>query len=287
MMDLFNKLNDLKASVTDWKEKNLRIGFVPTMGYLHEGHLTLIDAIRPKCDKLIVSIFVNPKQFGPGEDIDRYPRDFERDQRLITERKADAIFYPSAEDMYPNEYYTYVQVEELGSVLCGRSRPMHFKGVTTVVAKLFLMTKCDLAAFGQKDYQQALIIQRMVKDLNFDVDVMVCPTVREEDGLAMSSRNAYLTPEERDRAICLYRALKRAEDLYLSGEKHAALLREEMKKEVLTVPEITIDYLEVVDASTLQPIDKIERKTLLAGAVWLGKARLIDNILIEVEPIDV
>ncbi|MBU1651077.1 pantoate--beta-alanine ligase, partial [bacterium] len=173
MMDIYRNINELRSSVNAWKKQNLRIGFVPTMGFLHTGHLALIDAIKPKCDKLIVSIFVNPKQFGPGEDIERYPRNFERDQQSIEAHHADAIFYPAVEEMYPDDYYTYVQVEELGAVLCGRSRPTHFRGVTTVVTKLFMATKCDIAVFGQKDYQQALIIQQMIKDLNFDIEVMI------------------------------------------------------------------------------------------------------------------
>ncbi len=280
-MDITRTIPETRARVLQWKKQNLRIGLVPTMGYLHEGHLTLLDQIKPHCDKLIVSIFINPKQFGPGEDLERYPRDFERDQGLLQQRGADLIFYPTEQEMYPDPYYTYVQVEELGSVLCGRTRPTHFRGVTTVVAKLFLITKCDVAAFGQKDYQQALIIRKMVQDLNFDLEVLVCPTVREEDGLAMSSRNAYLSPEERKRAVCLYNALKKAEEMFRNGEIHAARLREEMKNVVLSVPEVHVDYLEVVDAETLEPLEKVDRRTLLAGALWLGKARLIDNIIVE------
>jgi pantoate--beta-alanine ligase len=280
-MDITRTIQETRRRADEWKQEGFRIGLVPTMGYLHEGHLTLLDQIKPHCDKLIVSIFINPKQFGPGEDLERYPRDFERDQKLLQERGADLIFYPTEQEMYPDPYYTYVQVEELGNVLCGRTRPTHFRGVTTVVAKLFLITKCDVAAFGQKDYQQALIIRKMVEDLNFDLEVLVCPTIREEDGLAMSSRNAYLTPDERKRAICLYHALKKAEEMFKEGEIHAARLREEMKNVVLSVPEVHVDYLEVVDAETLEPLEKVDRRTLLAGALWLGKARLIDNIIVE------
>lgn len=280
-MIIKRNIPELRKQISDWKKQGLRIGLVPTMGFLHEGHLSLVDQIKPHCDRIIVSIFINPKQFGPGEDLERYPRDFERDQQMLESRGADLIFCPDNEVMYPDDYFTYVEVEELGQVLCGRSRPTHFRGVATVVAKLFLITKCDVAVFGQKDYQQALIIQRMVEDLNFDVKIIISPTVREPDGLAMSSRNAYLTAEERERAVCLIQALEKAMALFEFGEVHAARLREEMVKSVLAVPEVRVDYLEVVDAQTLQPIEKVDRRTLLAGAIWLGKARLIDNIIIE------
>lgn len=280
-MIINHSIPDLHRIVDDWKRQGLRIGLVPTMGYLHEGHLSLIDQIKPHCDRTIVSIFINPKQFGPGEDLDRYPRDFERDRKLLDKRGADLIFYPEEQEIYPEDFRTYVEVEELSQVLCGRSRSTHFRGVTTVVAKLFLVTRCDAAAFGQKDYQQALIIQRMVEDLNFGVQIVICPTVRETDGLAMSSRNHYLSPEERKSAVCLYQALQNARKLSESGERHAARLRHEMETTVLSTPEVSVDYLEVVDARTLQPIEKIEGKTLLAGAIRLGKTRLIDNIILE------
>jgi pantoate--beta-alanine ligase len=280
-MHITKSIEETRLVVNKWKRENLRIGLIPTMGYLHEGHLSLIDQIKPYCDKIVVSIFVNPKQFGPGEDLEKYPRDFERDQEMLQQRDTDLIFYPSAGEVYPDPYYTYVVVEELGKVLCGRTRPHHFRGVTTVVAKLFQISKCDVAAFGQKDYQQALIIKRMIEDLNFDLKLLICPTVREPDGLAMSSRNSYLTAEERERATCLYQALSKAEELFKSGETHAARLREEMKSIIVAVPELGVDYLEAVDAETLQPLEKVDRKTLLAGAVWLGKTRLIDNILVE------
>ena len=280
-MIINRNIPELRKQISDWKKQGLRVGLVPTMGFLHEGHLSLVDQIKPHCDRIIVSIFINPKQFCPGEDLERYPRDFERDQQMLESRGADLIFCPDNEVMYPDDYFTYVEVEELGQVLCGRSRPTHFRGVATVVAKLFLITKCDVAVFGQKDYQQALIIQRMVEDLNFDVKIIISPTVREPDGLAMSSRNAYLTAEERERAVCLIQALEKAMALFEFGEVHAARLREEMVKSVLAVPEVRVDYLEVVDAQTLQPIEKVDRRTLLAGAIWLGKARLIDNIILE------
>ncbi len=279
-MIICNSIADLRNHVDLARSAGQRIGLAPTMGYLHEGHLALIDQIKPHCNFTIASIFVNPKQFGPGEDIEKYPRDFERDQELLEQRGVDVCFYPDIDEVYPDDYLTYIQVEELGKVLCGRSRPTHFNGVTTIVAKLFLMSKCDVATFGQKDYQQALIIQRMVHDLNFDIELVICPIIREEDGLAMSSRNSYLSEDERKRAICLHEALKKAEQLLLNGEIHAARLREEMKSALLSTPEVGVDYLEVVDAETLQSIDKVVKRTLLAGAIWLGKTRLIDNILI-------
>lgn len=272
---------ELQEYVNDWKKETLRVGLVPTMGYLHEGHLSLVDSIKEHSDRTIVSIFVNPAQFGPGEDLHRYPRDFERDESLLAARGVDVIFYPNTDEMYPEGYRTYVAVEGLSSVLCGRSRPTHFRGVATVVAKLFQISKCDVAAFGQKDYQQALIIQRMVKDLNLDVDVILCPIVREPDGLAMSSRNAYLSPDEREQAVTLYQALCAAQELYLSGVTEAGKLRERMRDTVGSASGVVIDYLEIVDAMTLEPLERVDRRTLLAGAVWVGKTRLIDNIIIE------
>ncbi|MFH1861920.1 MAG: pantoate--beta-alanine ligase, partial [bacterium] len=262
-------------------ERGFKVGLVPTMGYLHQGHLSLVEALKDRCDRLIISIFVNPTQFSPGEDLDRYPRDFERDERLLLESGVHAVFYPSVETMYPTGYRTFVQVEDLSAVLCGRSRPTHFRGVATVVAKLFLITNCDVAAFGQKDYQQALIIQRMVQDLNLNVEIIVCPIVREPDNLAMSSRNQYLSPEERKRAICLYQALTEAEKLFRASERSAAILQEAMESIVRSITEVRIDYLSIVDAETLQPVRHIDRRTLLAGAIFVGKTRLIDNIILE------
>lgn len=272
---------ELQEYVNSWKTQNLRIGLVPSMGYLHEGHLSLVDRIKKHSDRIIVSIFVNPSQFGPGEDLDRYPRDFERDESLLAARGVDVIFYPNTNEVYPEGYRTHVVVEGLGKVLCGRSRPTHFRGVATIVAKLFQISKCNDAAFGQKDYQQALIIQRMVKDLNFDVEVIVCPIVRESDGLALSSRNAYLSPEEREQAVCLYRALTAAQELFISGEADADRLRKQMQDKISAASGVLIDYLEVVDAMTLESLKRVDRRTLLAGAIWVGKTRLIDNIIIE------
>jgi pantoate--beta-alanine ligase len=280
-MIILRTIPEIRAFVNDWQGHSLRIGLVPTMGYLHEGHLSLIDRIKPFCDRLIVSIFVNPTQFAPGEDLERYPRDFERDEKLIADHGADAIFYPDVKEIYTEGYRTFVIVDGLGDLLCGRSRPTHFRGVTTIVAKLFHLTKCTVAAFGQKDYQQVLIIQRMVEDLNFDIQVLLCPIMREEDGLAMSSRNSYLSTEERQRAVCLYQALKAGEQAFLSGETEATKIRKEMKRLVTRTPGISTDYLEIVDAQTLQAVTAIKKKTVLAGAIWAGNTRLIDNIILE------
>jgi pantoate--beta-alanine ligase len=279
-MIILRTIPELKTFVHDWQHQDKTIGLVPTMGFLHEGHLSLMDRVKPRCDRMIVSIFVNPTQFAPGEDLDRYPRDFERDEKLVADHGAYAIFYPDAQEMYAEGFRTFVIVEGLGNVLCGRTRPTHFRGVTTIVAKLFHLTRCDVAAFGQKDYQQALLIQRLAEDLNFDVDVLICPTVREADGLAMSSRNSYLSPEERERAICLNRALTNGQKLYLSGESDAAKIKQEMKKTVKATPGVSVDYLEVVDAGDLHALQKVDRPAVIAGAVWVGSTRLIDNIII-------
>jgi len=279
-MLILRTIPELRTFVHDWRSQGLRIGLVPTMGYLHKGHLSLIEHIKPHCDRILVSIFVNPTQFSPEEDLDRYPRDLDRDEKLVEERGADAIFYPDAKEIYPDGFRTFVIVEGLGNVLCGRSRPTHFRGVTTIVAKLFNLTDCDVAVFGQKDYQQALLIQRMVEDLNLDVETLVAPTVREDDGLALSSRNNYLAPPERERAPLLYRALSQGQKLFESGEKSAAKIKQEMRK-TLRNTGVTVDYIEVVDAVHLQPVEKVNRRVVLAGAIWLGNTRLIDNIIIE------
>ncbi|MDK2816559.1 MAG: pantoate--beta-alanine ligase [Moorella sp. (in: firmicutes)] len=253
------------------------------MGYLHEGHLTLARTAREQNDVVIMSIFVNPTQFGPGEDLERYPRDLERDQKLAAAAGVDAIFAPAVAEMYPPGYATYVQVEGLTEVLCGASRPGHFRGVATVVSKLFNIVQPDRAYFGLKDYQQAVVIKRLVRDLNFPVDIITVPTVRESDGLALSSRNKYLSPEERQSALSLYRALNIGADLIRSGERRAAVVREAMAQEILSRPGTRIDYVAVNDAETLEPLDEIKGRVLLALAVWVGNTRLIDNLTLEVK----
>ena len=259
------------------------IGLVPTMGYFHEGHLTLMRRAREENDFLVVSLFVNPTQFGPNEDYERYPRDFERDRKQAEKEGVDLLFAPSVEDMYPPEYATYVEVTgTLTSVLCGAKRPGHFRGVTTVVAKLFNIVKPHKAYFGEKDAQQLRVIKRMVRDLNFDVEVISVPTVRESDGLAMSSRNEYLSPEERKAALVLWRSLNLARSLVEAGERSADRIISEMRRLIESEPLARIDYIEIVDSETLEKVDRIEGEVLVALAVFIGTTRLIDNIVISV-----
>lgn len=255
------------------------IGFVPTMGYLHEGHLSLVRRAKAENDVVVVSIFVNPTQFGPNEDYKEYPRDLERDLRLLEPLGVDYVFYPSVEEMYPPHYSVFVEEVSLSRFLCGARRPGHFRGVCTVVAKLFNIVKPTRAYFGQKDAQQFRILRRMVENLNMDVEMIEMPIVREHDGLAMSSRNVYLSPEERGAATRLYASLRRAEELYNSGERDATKIKEAML-EVLNHPAIKVDYVEVVDEATLEPVMRIEGKVLVAVAAFVGKARLIDNIIL-------
>jgi pantoate--beta-alanine ligase len=257
-----------------------RIGFVPTMGALHDGHLELIRRAKRLADFVVVSIFVNPIQFGPNEDFRSYPRDSARDRRLLEELGVDVIFYPEVRDMYPSGFTTYVEVEGLTRELCGRSRPGHFRGVTTVVAKLFNIVKPHIAVFGQKDAQQVLVIKRMVRDLNFDLKVVVVPTVREPDGLAMSSRNVYLTPAQRRQAPVLYQSLQLAARLIRSGVTDARRVRQAMRRLVSSQPDARIDYIQIVDTKKLEPVQKIQGEVLIALAVYFGRARLIDNIII-------
>ena len=258
-----------------------KVGFVPTMGYLHEGHLSLLKQARKENDTVILSIFVNPIQFGPNEDLDRYPRDFERDERLAKEVGTDIIFYPTPEQMYPENYSSYVITEGLDKHLCGAKRPGHFKGVMTVVLKLFNITRPHNTYFGQKDIQQARIIEQMIKDFNLDINMHICPIVREEDGLAMSSRNVYLSPEERKQAAILYKALTNAKSLFEQGERNAEIIIKETEKLVKSSNLAKIDYVEIVDYDTMSPVKKLGKKSVLALAVYFGKTRLIDNIILE------
>ncbi|NLX26589.1 MAG: pantoate--beta-alanine ligase [Lentisphaerae bacterium] len=253
------------------------IGFVPTMGFLHEGHLSLMRIAREQCDVLVVSIFVNPTQFGPNEDLDAYPRDFKRDEALCREAKVDFLFYPEPTNMYADNASVWVEEESLSSVLCGASRPGHFRGVCTVVAKLFNLVQPDLAVFGEKDAQQLRIIERMVRDLNFPVEIVRGPIVRESDGLAMSSRNKYLSPEQRKNAICLRKALDAATRMFRKGEHNVEPIRSVMEEMISAVPEVRIDYIEFVDEQTLCMVNRIDRPVLVAIAVRVGSTRLIDN----------
>ena len=257
------------------------VGLVPTMGYLHDGHLSLIRRAREECDHVVVSIFVNPTQFGPSEDLSKYPRDLDRDLSLIEPLGTDLVWMPTAEMMYPHGYQTWVEVEEVTRPLEGTQRPGHFRGVTTVVAKLFNGVQPHKAYFGQKDAQQVAVIRQMTRDLNFPIEIVVCPIVREPDGLAMSSRNVYLDPEQRKAATVLYRALSAAKDLYNAGERNAEKIRETMKKVLSSEPLSNIQYVSCADYDTLEELDLIKGKTLLSMAVFLGKTRLIDNFVLE------
>jgi pantoate--beta-alanine ligase len=257
-----------------------RVGLVPTMGALHEGHLSLVRAARAKCESVVVSIFVNPLQFGPNEDLAKYPRSFERDCELLEREKVDILFAPPVKDMYPKNTVTYVTVEGMSEKLCGRSRPGHFRGVTTVVGKLFHIVEPERAFFGQKDAAQCAIIRRMVRDLNFPVEIVVGPIVREPDGLAMSSRNTYLSPEERKLSLVLYRALTEVKRRFDQGERDAARLVEAGKQGLAREPGVRPDYLEIVDPDTLDPISEVRSETLVAVAAFVGGTRLIDNVLL-------
>ncbi|HHP51588.1 MAG TPA: pantoate--beta-alanine ligase [Moorella mulderi] len=280
-MHLWATIKEARAHLQPLRQQGKTIGLVPTMGYLHEGHLSLVRAARRENDMVVMSIFVNPTQFGPGEDLDRYPRDLYRDMELAEKAGVDGIFAPSVEEMYPEGYSTYVEVEGLSRVLCGASRPGHFRGVATVVSKLFNIIQPHRAYFGLKDYQQALIIKRMVEDLNFPVEIVTLPTVREPDGLALSSRNQYLTLEERAKALSLYRSLKRGEEMILKGIRQVQAIKEAMAQELLK-HEVKIDYVEVCNPENLSPLEEVGDRALLAVAAWVGSTRLIDNLVVEV-----
>ncbi len=279
-MRTVSSLSDLRAARLSLKGT---VGLVPTMGYLHEGHLSLVRQAKAECDHVIVSIFVNPTQFGPKEDLSKYPRDLERDLELLSSLPAQEILVwnPSAEVMYPPGYQTWVEVEALTDPLEGAMRPGHFKGVTTVVAKLFNATQPHKAYFGQKDAQQAAVIRRMAVDLNFPLEVIICPTVREADGLAMSSRNKYLNEAERKAATVLFRALNAAKGLYENGERNGEALRRKMKEVLEAEPLAQAQYVSCADYDTLEELDGIKGKTLLSMAVFLGRTRLIDNFVLE------
>lgn len=256
-----------------------RVGFVPTMGALHAGHASLIRRAAEECDRAVVSVFVNPTQFGPGEDFERYPRDLPRDTVTASEAGADMIFAPSPAEMYPSGFCSRVEVDRLTEGLCGACRPGHFAGVTTVVMKLFHIIPADVSYFGQKDFQQAMVIRRMVRDLDVDMEIRVCPTVRESDGLAMSSRNAYLSPDERRRALALSRALKAARQLFAEGERDRMVLLKAMRAVVNeTAPGAPIDYIEVVSPEELTPADPVTPESVALLAVRIGSTRLIDNM---------
>ncbi len=280
---LVEKVADMMDLARRWRQEGKTIGFVPTMGYLHEGHLSLVRQARKENDVVVVSIFVNPTQFGPGEDFERYPRDLKRDVELLEPMGVEAVFVPTVEDMYPPGYRTYVEVEDITTRLCGASRPGHFRGVTTVCCKLFNIVMPHRAYFGKKDFQQYVVLRTMVADLNMDLEIVPMPIVREPDGLAMSSRNAYLNEKERKAALCLYRSLKKAQELFAQGKRDARVIKEEVKKVIEAEPLATIDYVEVVDPDTFLPVEEVKEGTLVALAVKVGPARLIDNTQLGVD----
>jgi pantoate--beta-alanine ligase len=271
----------MKGAAAELRARGRSIGLVPTMGYLHEGHLSLVRECRKRADVTVVSIFVNPLQFGPQEDFRRYPRDPERDASLLEKEGVDILFLPADGDMYPEGYRTSVEVAGLQDKLCGRLRPGHFKGVATVVLKLFNIVRPDYAFFGQKDAQQVVVLRRMAKDLNMDVEIRALPIIREPDGLAMSSRNTYLSAEERRAAIVLSRSLEEARRTFEKGERAASLIRQRLLRAIASEPLAKMDYAEVVDPSSLEPVERIEGRALVALAVSIGKTRLIDNTILD------
>ena len=280
-MQVTKTIKATRDQIREWKKAGHSIGLVPTMGFLHEGHASLIKKCREENDKVVVSVFVNPTQFGPNEDLEDYPRDFERDCALCESIGADLIFHPEPEEMY-QDACAYVSINTLSDTLCGKTRPIHFKGVCTVVSKLFNIVTPDNAYFGQKDAQQLAIIRKMVKDLNFDIRIEGCPIIREEDGLAKSSRNTYLNSEERKAALCLSRAVRKGQEIISDGCISESVLKE-MREIVESEPLARIDYISVVDALTMQPVDQVDRDVLVAMAVYIGKTRLIDNFSYEVQ----
>ena len=281
-MRVIEHISDLKAIVRIQKKTGKSIGLVPTMGYLHDGHISLVNMSKSENDFTIMSIFVNPAQFGVNEDFDKYPRDMEGDSQKAVLAGVDIIFAPSVKEMYPEGYNTFVEVSRITNKLCGRSRPQHFKGVTTVVSKLFNIVEPDKAYFGQKDAQQAIVIKKMVKDLNMSVEIMICPIVREKDGLAMSSRNAYLNSEERKAATVLSKLLLEAEIMIKDGERSVNVVYNYIIDAISSETQAYVDYVAVVDAESLENVRILKGKILIALAVKFGKTRLIDNIIVEV-----
>lgn len=280
-MNIVKTISEVRNEVKNWRKQGLSVGLVPTMGYLHEGHKSLIERACKENDKVVVSVFVNPTQFGPGEDLVTYPRDIQRDAALCEDAGAALIFNPEPEEMYFDDFHTYVTMESLSDELCGKTRPIHFRGVCTVVSKLFHIVAPDRAYFGQKDAQQLAIIKRMVRDLNFDIEIVGCPIVREADGLAKSSRNTYLNPEERKAALVLSRAVRLGQELIQKGERNADVIVEKMKQLIEEEPLAKIDYVQAVDAISIQPVAEIKGTVLVAMAVYIGKTRLIDNFIYE------
>ncbi|MCX7918432.1 MAG: pantoate--beta-alanine ligase [bacterium] len=280
-MQIIKNIGEMQTWSNNVRKENRTIGFVPTMGYFHEGHLNLMREARKQCDRVVVSIYVNPTQFGPQEDFTQYPRDLNHDISLAEPIGIDCLFIPSDEQIYPEGYQTYVTVEQLSKRLCGKSRPGHFRGVATIVTKLLNIVQPDTLYLGQKDAQQAILLSKMVQDLNIPVKVVILPTTRECDGLAMSSRNKYLSDNERRQAVVLYQSLQLAQSIIKQGEKNAARIIQAMQQLISSQPDARIDYVSIVDPKTLDDVNVITEPVLIAIAVYIGKTRLIDNIIIE------
>jgi len=280
-MQIATTIDEIRAWVRKTRAAGKTVGFVPTMGALHVGHVSLMQAAAEQCDSVVVSVFVNPTQFGPGEDFEKYPRPLDKDLAICEQHGVDAVFAPSREEMYPRENLTWVTVEKVSEPLCGRFRPGHFRGVATVCTKLFNLVGADAAFFGQKDAQQVAVIQRMVADLNMPLEIVVCPTVREPGGLAVSSRNQYLSPQERREATVIYRSLQRSAELIRGGETAVARITEQMREVLGQVPALRIEYVSIVDAASLEDLPRVQGKVLVAVAGRLGSTRLIDNIVVD------
>ncbi|WDP91194.1 MAG: pantoate--beta-alanine ligase [Desulfobacter sp.] len=280
-MEILKTKAEMQAWSKEMKRRGRTISFVPTMGYLHRGHISLLEKGKPLCDELVLSIFVNPTQFGPNEDLDAYPSNIENDLKLAEAAGTTAVFLPKTDEMYGENYQTRVALDHLPNYLCGKSRPVHFSGVATVVTKLFNIVMPDVAVFGKKDYQQLQIIKQLVQDLDFDIEIIGGEIVREDDGLAMSSRNAYLTPEQRKTALCLSKAVALAKEKIAGGARSAAEVAGEMADYIHGFDHTRVDYIEFCDPVTLEPMASIDRQTVLAMAVQVGKSRLLDNALID------
>ena len=280
-MEITGSIKRVREQVREWRKAGLTVGLVPTMGYLHEGHKSLIDKAVEQNDKVVVSVFVNPMQFGPTEDLESYPRDMDRDAALCEKAGASLIFHPEPEEMYDDNFSSFVDMNTLTGGLCGKTRPIHFRGVCTVVAKLFNIVTPDRAYFGQKDAQQLAVIRHMVNDLSFGIEIVGCPIIREEDGLAKSSRNTYLSKDERKAALILSKAVKLGEDMAKAGEKDTDKIVSEMIKLIETEPMAKIDYVQAVDAVSVKPVKEMTAPVLVAMAVYIGKTRLIDNFIYE------
>lgn len=276
-MIIASTIEEVRSQVHQWKKEGFTVGLVPTMGYLHEGHASLAKKAVSLCDKTVASVFVNPIQFGPTEDLDAYPRDFDHDCEILSKCGIDMVFHPTPEEMYAPDFCTYVDMEHLTTQLCGKSRPIHFRGVCTVVSKLFHIVTPDKAFFGEKDAQQLAVIRRMVRDLSFGIEIIGCPIVREADGLAKSSRNTYLSPEERQAALILSKSVALGKTLITEGQRDAKALTDAMKKNIESEPLARIDYVDAVDGITMQPVTELKGEILVAMAVYIGKTRLIDN----------